>query len=237
LEPTDTILDVKLRLAEQSPLSVSNQSLFLIDDCRSEVNEDEDLELRNHETLAQISQYMRWVTSGTGIVRGADEQANEGERFRNEEAPASILQSKLQFVVVSGLRDVADFVRALPASPKPVLTVGDGTPGTGDHQLHDPKGIATIPLHPHLLLAVSNGSNQLHLYQHGVLQRDDKDGDDNGGAGTGTGFGTGTGSGTGTRGVSVLAKVGKEDGTSGNGPGEFNEPWDVVCTSDCTQVL
>jgi hypothetical protein len=75
--------------------------------------------------------------------------------------------SVLRFAVLLGLKDdnAGDLVMGLSPRRVPAVTVGDATAGHGIEQLHDPRGCAFVPDHPHLLVATAYGSNQVGLVE------------------------------------------------------------------------
>ena len=89
--------------------------------------------------------------------------------------------------------------------------IGDGTGGCGDHQLNKPCGVATVPVHPHLMVVTAYSSHQVRVY------------DTRGG-----------GSGSSSR---LVCKMGKGDGSKGEREGEFNVPWGVAVTADSAYII
>jgi DNA-binding beta-propeller fold protein YncE len=101
----------------------------------------EDFELQNCESISQVAQY----------------------------AAAPMTELRLA-VLMRSLNNVADFIRALPPSATPELTIGDMTEGNEDHQLNWPLGIAFVPAHPELVVVTAFRGNQVRVYrQHTML--------------------------------------------------------------------
>jgi hypothetical protein len=134
----ETIFSVKQRLSTLSDMDENDQSIYLIDDTRGD---EEAIELLNDDTVGNV---MRLSSSST----------------------------ELRFAVLVGMKDdnAGRLVMGLAPSLVAPVTVGGKAARLDDdeneeefEQLYDPRGVAFVPSHPHLLLTTAYGSNQVLL--------------------------------------------------------------------------
>ena len=217
---TTTVREVKERLAQVSEMSVGSQTLFNMEDGRGEEGEGDgegnvDGRLRDAETMDQVRRYGKgWKEEeqqGQGVEANGDVDGGGG--VGGGGGAGEVL--KLYVVVGTG-GDACEWVRGMAAmgvgAEALSARIGDGTEGHGDHQLNYPLGIATVPVHPHLMVVTASDSHQVRVYDT-------------------------RGGGSGSSSSRLVCKMGREDGRKGQGEGEFNGPWGVVVTADSAYVI